>query len=373
MKRPENAPHQMLMRFVAAAALAFLCMSGSGREVLSAERGVKDETLLLAATPDGEAIAKAPQPIARVIQHLRPRTGVMAVAWSPDGKLLATMGGLQERIALWDPRSGKMLWEKVGDVGGGEALAFSNDGRLLLAPAAKAGPEDDHTTLTLWDVATGTVAGHVAGPYPNEGVAWNFARKMALDRERGLMAVIAVSDPGSPVGIYDTHDWMLKGTVAVEKEWPKVVAFGPGSALAVGMVSSKIALFDARTRAIKRTIDVHRSIRSLAYSPDGKFVVSGVADAPDPIQIWSTADGTLVRSYAGNRAEVVGLAWSPDGRYVASASYDRTIRLWPAATDGPGEIVATLSSGVSCVAFSPDGAFLAGGSSEDDAIVAEIK
>ena len=373
MKRPEKGRQEMLMRFVAAAALAFLCMSGSGREVLSAERGVKDETLLLAAAPDGEATAKAPQPTARVIQRLRPRTGVMVVAWSPDSKLLATMGGLQERITLWDPRTGKMRWEKVGEVGGGEALAFSNDGRLLLAPTAKAGPEDEHTTLTLWDVATGTVAGHVAGPYPNEGVAWNFARKMALDREHGLMAVIAVSDPGSPVGIYGTHDWMLKGTVAVEKKTPDVVAFGRDSALAVGTVGGDIALFDARTRAIKRIIDVHRPIHSLAFSPDGKYVVSGVADVPNPIQIWSTADGTLVRSYAENREEVAGLAWSPDGRYVASASYDRTIRLWPVTTDSSGQIVAMLSSGVSCVAFSPDGAFLAGGSSEDDAIVAEIK
>jgi WD40 repeat protein len=266
-----------------------------------------------------------------------------------------------------------MLWEKVGNSGGGEALAFSNDGRLLLAPTAKTGPEDEHTTLTLWDVATGTIAGRVAGPYPDQGLAWNYARRMALDREHGLMAVIAASDSGTPVDIYDTHGWLPKGPVAVESERPKVLAFGPDSALAIGMVGSKIALIDAHTRTIKRILDAHGFIYSLAYSPDGKYVASGTAGVLDPIRIWSTADGTLVRSYAGGDAEVVGLSWSPDGRYLASASYDRTIRLWPATTDGAGEIVAILDRGASCVAFSPDGTLIAAGSSEDDAIVAALK
>ncbi|HEX9491511.1 MAG TPA: hypothetical protein VF930_14585, partial [Stellaceae bacterium] len=148
-KRPKNALQEMLLRFVTTATFAFLCVGGLGSAVLSAERVVADESLLLAAAPGSEATAaQAPQPIARVIQRLRAKTGVMALAWSPDGKKLATMGGLQQRITLWNPRTGKMLWEKVGDTGGGEALAFSNDGRLLLAPTAKTGPDDEHTTLT---------------------------------------------------------------------------------------------------------------------------------------------------------------------------------------------------------------------------------
>lgn len=376
-KRPANARRQKFVQLVTATTLVLLCVSWLTQEGLGAERITEANAAPLAAVSDGEALAQAPQPIARIIQRLRPRTGVTALAWSPDGKTLATMGGLQERITLWNPRTGKMLWEKLGAVGG-EAIGFSHDGRLLLTPTGTAGPEDEHTTLTLWDVATGTVAGRVAGPFPDKGLPWNYARRLALDREGGLLAVIAAAKSGSPVVIYDAQHWTAAGTVAVEGQWPRLLAFGPDGTLAVGMVGGKIALFDARTQTLKRIIATPRYVNSLAYSPDGKYLAVGYGPGygatPVPIEIWSTVDGKSVRSFVASRAEIPGLAWSPDGRYLASASYDRSIRLWPARTEGEGQIVATFEGGGAwCVAFSPDGTLLAGGASQDDAIVAEIK
>jgi WD40 repeat protein len=340
----------------------------------AAEEAERSEWWLSAeATTDKSSEPAAPQ-IAMVVRRLKPKTGAMAVAWSPDGKLLATMGGLRGRITLWDPQTGKMVWDVVGDRTGSEALAFSNDGRLLLTTVAKTGSEDQDAALTLWDVATGTVAGRVAGYYPNKGPVANFARHISLDRAHGLLALIASDNPGEPVGIYDMKDWALQGTVAVAKDTPEAVAFGPDGTLAVGTIGGQIALFDARTRTLKRIIDSGPTgVESLAYSPDGRYVVSGAFYGSDPIRVWSATDGTLVRSYEAELSNVNGLAWSPDGRYVASASFDRALRLWPFTSDGPGQIVATFKGGAWSVAVSPDGRFLAGGSSEADVVIAEIK
>jgi WD40 repeat protein len=358
----------MRLRYVVTLLLAGVVAAGFRIAPLQAQRAPKSEELLAADEAIGNA-GEATAPFAEVVRRLEPTTGAMVVAWSPDGKRIATMGGLQERITLWDAHTGNIIWEKAGDLGGEEALAFSSDGRFVLASPLKSIPEDAHAALSLLDVSNGAIAGRVSAPFPNEEIVENFARKIVLDPGSGLMAVITIHRPGRPVALYDMGDWSLTGTVVIEGDTPVSLAFSHDGTLAVGTVRGKIALFDARKRSLKRTIDADSFVQSIAFSPNGKFLVSG----SPPLRIWNAADGTLVRSYSYNSG-IHGLSWSPDGRYVASASFDRTVRLWPFTTDGTGQIVGTFKRGGAwSVAFSPDGRFLAAGSSGDDVIVAKVR
>jgi hypothetical protein len=309
-----------------------------------------------ASRATGEQFSGPPR-LGRIIKRLTLPRGASAVAWSPDGTMVATVGGLQQQIMLWEARTGKLLWERSGYFGGIQTLAFSNDGKLLMVSGAGSATENEDTALTLWSVASGNVAGQVRGPFPGQGAMANSARAIAVDRHSQLMAVVAFQDVGRAVAIYDMRAWSLVGKVVVERDIPQTVAFGSDGTLAVGTVGGTIALFDTQTRQLKRSITAH-FVYSLAISPDATNVAGGIGDKTEPIRIWRTVDGALVRSYSafGIFSEVDGLAWSPDGRYLASASF-LGVRIWSADVAGPPLVSIDLET--SAVAFSPDGALLA--------------
>jgi WD40 repeat protein len=103
-------------------------------------------------------------------------------------------------------------------------------------------------------------------------------------------------------------------------------------------------------------------VSSVAYSPDGRFVVSGSADSA--IKIWDLEQGREILTLPEHEAAVRSVAYSPDGTRIASGSVDYTIKLWDA---GAGEELATLTGhgdAVNSVAYSPGGEFLVSGSSD---------
>ena len=136
------------------------------------------------------------------------------------------------------------------------------------------------------------------------------------------------------------------------------VAFSPdGKQVVSGSGDETVRLWDTATGALLQTLEGHtRSVTSVAFSPDGKQVVSGSDDGT--VRLWDTATGAPLQTLEGHSEYVTSVAFSPDGKQVVSGSGDGTVRLWDTATGAPLQTLKGHTRSVSSVAFSPDGKLL---------------
>src|SRR5258708_4906031 len=98
-------------------------------------------------------------------------------------------------------------------------------------------------------------------------------------------------------------------------------------------------------------------VTAVTWSPDGKCLASASYDKT--VRLWDATNGNSLLKYRGHSARVNALAWSPDGRYLASASNDCTVQIWEAATGSLFSTYRGHSTQVLSVSWSPDGRYLA--------------
>ena len=139
---------------------------------------------------------------------------------------------------------------------------------------------------------------------------------------------------------------------------PQEVAWSNDGTLLAVASSRGLSLYDGESLTLLNTTDISAGPRSLAFTPNGAFILCGNSDGS--LSIWETSTSRRINDTHGHASAVFSVAISPDGQWAASASWDQSIRLWRFTDEisQPLALLKTFSNhneGVRQVMFSPEG------------------
>ena len=273
--------------------------------------------------------------------------GINLMRFSPDGTRLAV--GTDVGVWVYDVPDGKetaLFTEHPGQI---NALAFSTDGKVLASGGF------NNPIIQLWDLDTDSQRSTLTLPEEIQSISMlTFAKD-----DRILISL----DQSGNINYWhvDTHQKVLD-IVTEPLSYNAVAVSTDGSTFATGDKHGTIRLWNATTEHQFEDPGDNpqdQDILALAFSSDRKTLASGGEDKT--VRLWDTekhAHATL----KGHEASVTAVAFAPDGKILATGDIGKVIKLWDVNTRRERSTLTGHTNGISALTFTPDGKTLASGS-----------
>jgi WD40 repeat protein len=288
----------------------------------------------LAFRPDGQALAASfdkevkgwATADGRELLTLRAPAPVTALAFAPDGQAVAT-GCFDKVVRLWDAASGAPPRELTGHRSPLTAVAWSPDGKVLATAAGDPNPFVDQTAnarseVKLWDPADGRLLADLAG-------APDVVHCLAFSPDGRVLVA------GSRDGHCKVWDAQTRAKQQPEPEHGRgsvyCLAFSPdGKLMATGGFDQMIKLWDATSWKELGQLAGHQArVNAVAFSPSGKVLASVSDDGT--VRLWDVAGRAEQAQLAGPGKRVLCAAYGADDATLATGGVDGVVRVWDTA------------------------------------------
>ena len=248
---------------------------------------------------------------------------IWGLAFSPDGTKLA-LGGTNPQVEVRDAHTGALLWSKhEPKLPQAMSIAFRPDGKAL-AVGFGLYSQQEAFQVKIYELETGRET--VAFPAPKGGV-----NDLAFHPDGRHLAVAGAQ----VVEVWDVYAPQKVHTLGGHAKWVYGVAYSPdGKWLATGGWDRTIKLRYATTGEEELTIFAHDGfVLDLAFSPDSRSLVSTSEDRS--VRLWEVPSGRPVGVLHGHTDFVQAVAFAPDGRELASGGMEGTLKVWDRRSSFP--------------------------------------
>ncbi|EFA83826.1 WD40 repeat-containing protein [Heterostelium album PN500] len=336
----------------------------------SSLEGHTEAVLHSAFSPDGTGLASVSGDTTLRLWDLNTQTPsftckghtnwVLQVAWSPDGKKIAT-GGMEGDIRIWNPLTGKQVGSTLkGHTKFITGLAWEpfhlNPKCVRLASSSK------DATVKIWDTESNhclmTLSGHTMSV---TCLKWSGE------------SMIYTGSQDRTIRVYNTNEGKLIRVLEGHAHWVNTLALNTDYVLRTGPFDHTGEHQETLEKAQQKALERYNEAKaSGAKYGGGDILISGSDDFT--VIMWNpSVSKTAISRLTGHQQQINLVSFSPNGRYFASASFDKSIKLWDGQT---GKFLGNFRGHVGAVyqvCWSSDSRFLVSGSKDSTLKIWDIK